>query len=196
MLESQGVLHRVIADVWVPRGACTPPVARAEAAASLLNHVLRAHGTLCGETAAWVHLGGRAPARVHVTTDGLFRRPNLSEPTLWQIHQVPLPRQAHTRVGTVSVTTLERTMEDLFLGVGVSGCSVALDAVKQTHEDEPMRRRRHLLHVLLERTGMNTTDLAHRVAARSVRSEHRLPQRAQRAEETLSYVSRRLPTVR
>lgn len=123
-LTFQGILRHMLADVYAEAGLPGSSAVRATAAAALLSRTLRSAGVLCGETAAWVHLGAAAPQHSSVITDGVYRRPTHGS---WRIHQVPLSDADAEQVGRMQVTTPERTAADIYCGIGTADGRRAMD---------------------------------------------------------------------
>lgn len=130
-LAFQGVLRHMLADVYAEASLPGSPAVRATAAAALLSRTLRTAGVLCGETAAWVHLGAAAPQHSSVITDGVYRRPTHGA---WRIHQVPLTAADAEQVGRMQVTTAQRTAADIYCGIGTADGRRALDRLLQNPE--------------------------------------------------------------
>lgn len=127
ILVQDSAIRPVIGDVYAP--ACLPdsPGLRARCCRELLSSALRQDAVICGETAAWIHLGGPVtPTRIAVITQGVFRRRTTAKIS-WQVHQLPLERQDIIRLHEVSVTSPRRTAADVFLGIGVAGSRRPLD---------------------------------------------------------------------
>jgi len=127
ILVQDSAIRPVIGDVYAP--ACLPdsPGLRARCCRELLSSALRQDAVICGETAAWIHLGGPVtPTLIAVITQGVFRRRTTAKIS-WQVHQLPLERQDIVRLHEVSVTSPRRTAADVFLGIGVAGSRRPLD---------------------------------------------------------------------
>lgn len=128
VMVHEGALRPLLGDLYAASSLPDAPALRALACRTLLAGGLRAHAVLCGESAAWVHLGTpAAPPRITVITAGVYRR-RTAGPVPWQVHQVPLTEQEQRQLQGVPVTTPLRTAADLFLGLGTVGSRRALDA--------------------------------------------------------------------
>lgn len=127
VMTHEGAVRPVLGDLYACSSIPDAPRLRAMACRALLSGSLRAHAVLCGESAAWVHLGaGAAPSRITVITAGVYRR-RTAGPIPWQVHQVPLLPEEQLVLQGVPVTTPLRTAADLFLGVGTVPGRRALD---------------------------------------------------------------------
>lgn len=221
-LTGRGVLRHMLADVYaeaVLPGSCA---VRATAAAALLSRTLRTAGVLCGETAAWVHLGAAAPQCSSVITDGVYRRPTHGA---WRIHQVPLSQAETEQVGMMQVTSLERTAADIYCGIGTADGRSALDQLLQNPEltdqlhywppaaeplddrdyliwkpsaadDRRLEHRMHLIGELMHHARATPAKVLATVLNILTVSDHGHP-RARQASSLLSQcASLRLPTVR
>ncbi|MGJ9371655.1 hypothetical protein [Nesterenkonia sp. CF4.4] len=128
VMGHEGAVRPLLGDLYVCSAVPDAPGSRALGCQTLLSAGLRAHAVLCGESAAWVHLGaGRAPVRITVITAGVYRR-RTAGPLPWQVHQVPLGTDEQSQLQGVPVTTPLRTAADLFLGIGTVENRRALDA--------------------------------------------------------------------
>lgn len=123
-LRAQGVLRHVLADVYAEAGLPDSFAIRAAAAGALLSRGLRTAGVLCGETAAWVHLGRAEPRHSSIITEGVYRRPTDGP---WRVYQVPLSTSDIERAGKMPVTTPPRTAADIYCGIGTADGRRALD---------------------------------------------------------------------
>ena len=123
-MVGQGVLRHLLADVYAEHRLPVTGTARAAAAAALLSRTLRTSGVLCGETAAWVHVGLAPPRRAHVITQGVYRRPTDGA---WQVYQVALSAEETQRCGRMAITTPTRTAADIYCGIGAAGSRRSLD---------------------------------------------------------------------
>lgn len=124
----EGAVRPLLGDLYARSSLPDAPGLRAVACRALLSASLRAHAVLCGESAAWVHLGaGAAPSRITVITAGVYRR-RTAGPIPWQVHQVPLRPDEQLELQGVPVTSPLRTAADLFLGIGTVDSRRALDA--------------------------------------------------------------------
>lgn len=122
----EGVLRHVIDDVYVQGDGRVDAATRVEAVGRMLSGRLARGSVICGETAAWVLIGGHAPERLTlIISSGRRRRP--AGGLDWQLHQVPVEQAELIDLGQLPVTTPERTAQDLFLGVGTLGSRGALD---------------------------------------------------------------------
>lgn len=147
VLASEGALTHVIDDVYAPSHLRRTAALRACALGLLLPRGISAGSVLCGESAAWVHLGGRAPARITLISE-VFRRGRGSGAPLWQVHQVRVADTDVDHFGQIAVTSPLRTAVDLFLGVGTLDSRRALDLLI---DDSLMTRRPDLLQDVLGR---------------------------------------------
>lgn len=121
VMTNEGLLRHMLADVYAEAGLRDTAAHRALAATALLNQTLRARGVICGESAAWVHLGHpEPPRRTAVIASGTYRKPTAATGR-WQVHQVRLYASEIQQLGRVRVTTPARTVADLFTGVGLDG---------------------------------------------------------------------------
>ncbi len=134
VLVHEGALRPLVADVYASVRLPDSPGLRALGCRELLAPGLRAGAVLCGETAAWVHLGGTVrPEKVSVITDGVFRRTTAAF-TGWQVHQMPLEPGHVVHLHGIAVTSPLRTAADVFLGIGTSASRSALDQSAQQPE--------------------------------------------------------------
>lgn len=132
VMDHEGAVRPLLGDLYICSALPDAPGPRALACQTLLGAGLRAHAVLCGESAAWVHLGaGNAPTRITVITAGVYRR-RTAGPLPWQVHQVPLGAEEQSELQGVPVTTPLRTAADLFLGIGTVESRRALDAPRAT----------------------------------------------------------------
>ena len=132
VMDHEGAVRPLLGDLYICSALPDAPGPRALACQTLLGAGLRAHAVLCGESAAWVHLGaGSAPTRITVITAGVYRR-RTAGPLPWQVHQVPLGAEEQSELQGVPVTTPLRTAADLFLGIGTVESRRALDAPRAT----------------------------------------------------------------
>lgn len=123
-----GALRHMMADVYAEAQLPQTAALRAAAAYALLNSTLRRGGVLCGETAAWVHLGTAPPDRVAVIAQGTALR-QVASAGRWQLHQIPVDEEHVETLGPLRTTTALRTAADLFCGFGVRGFRQALDRI-------------------------------------------------------------------
>lgn len=152
VMAAEGLLRRVLWDTYVEAHHEDTAAVRATAIWQTMAAPLKNHGVLCGQTAAWVHGVGPAPARIHLITPGFFRRQQVGS-TWWSIHQVPLTDHETTTYSGVPVTAPARTAIDLFCGVGAPDSRKRLDQAGATTADtlnhlshwpavkEPLRER-------------------------------------------------------
>ncbi|GAA1143763.1 hypothetical protein [Nesterenkonia lutea] len=127
VLVHEAVVRAVIGDVYACVNLPDSPGLRALGCRELLSEGLRAQAVLCGETAAWVHLGGSVrPGKITVITEDIFRRTTAAA-TSWQVHQVQLQPSEVIRFHEVPVTAELRTAADIFLGLGTAGSRRPLD---------------------------------------------------------------------
>ncbi|WP_300344807.1 hypothetical protein [Nesterenkonia sp.] len=217
VMRAEGLLRPMLADVYTEQQLPDTPQTRATAASALLNRTLRRCAVLCGETAAWVHLGRCAPAKITVITPGVYRRPTRQR---WQIHQVPLAEGEAEACGPLPVTVPLRTAADLFRGIGTLTSQRSLDLMDADSRDEqlgywpeaadPLRPDRSQICTAAE-TGQNPAEhrmqligeLAHQAGfgaeelTEAVLAHRSAASRAEAVEQTAAQcVSRRLPTVR
>lgn len=149
-----GVLRHVIADVYAEAHLPQTAQLRATVAYALLNTALRRRGILCGQTAAWVHLGTAPADRIAVIAPGTSPRQTASSGR-WQLHQTTLGA-ADTEVhGPMRVTTALRTAADLFCGTGVQGCRKALDRISVTDRTEQSLLHWPAVHMPLQERDEN-----------------------------------------
>ena len=128
VLTMDGVLRRIVADLYAPVTLDDSPGLRAQALQQLLPAALRRSGVLSGETAVWVYAGGPEPRRLHLITDGVYRR-QTKHGMEWRIHQIPLSRtQVHLLEGA-ALTSPARTAADLLAGRGCEASRYALDTL-------------------------------------------------------------------
>lgn len=137
-LVADGALAHVIADVYAPAWLRHTPGLRARAACLLLPPAVAGSSVLCGESAAWIQLGG-VPGQRLTLISPVFRRGRAAGSPLWQVHQVELAAEEVRHVSDVAVTTPLRTAGDLFLGVGTTDGRRSLDllAVESVHARHP-----------------------------------------------------------
>ncbi|OSM44805.1 hypothetical protein [Nesterenkonia sp. PF2B19] len=126
-LSAEGAVQHLIADVYAVAWLRQSSAVRARAAMMLLPCRAQGRAVLCGETAAWVHLGGAAGSRLTLISQSLRRRGGDAE--MWQVHQVALSDEDVSVVSGVGVTTPLRTAADLFLGLGAADGRRALDVL-------------------------------------------------------------------
>lgn len=174
-----GVLQYVFADVYAGAELPADRSLRTGAAASVLSSTLRDSTVLCGETAAWIHLGGHGPQVVTVISSGTFRRPT-GPLRRWQVHQVPLtPDECAQPDNTLMpVTTPVRTAADLLVGVGIPGDRRRLDELlsdpadaspnsgSSLPADHELCRRLELVAQLVAATHCSAPELAETVCRR------------------------------
>ncbi|WP_044494787.1 hypothetical protein [Nesterenkonia massiliensis] len=174
-----GVLQHVFADVYAAAELPADRILRTGAAACVLSSALQDATVLCGETAAWIHLGGQGPHVVTVISAGTFRR-STGPLRRWQVHQVPLSRDecAQHQGGLMPVTVPVRTAVDLLVGVGIPGDRRRLDELL-THAadaspisgpslpaEHELRRRLELVAALVAATNCSAPELAETVCRR------------------------------
>lgn len=136
VMVHEGALRPLLGDLYACSSLPDAPGLRAVACRALLSGSLRAHAVLCGESAAWVHLGsGSAPTRITVITAGVYRR-RTAGPIPWQVHQVPLRGDEQLELQSVPVTSPLRTAADLFLGIGTVQSRRPLDVPLATPQAE------------------------------------------------------------
>ncbi|MGJ9405004.1 hypothetical protein ACHABQ_01595 [Nesterenkonia aurantiaca] len=137
VMVHEGAVRPLLGDLYACSALPDAPSLRAQACRALLSGSLHAHAVLCGQSAAWVHLGvGSAPARITVITAGVYRR-RTAGAIPWQVHQVPLGAHEQLQLQGVPVTTALRTAADLFLGIGTVQSRRALDAPSTALSAEP-----------------------------------------------------------
>lgn len=211
MLAADGALEHVIEDVYAPVYEGRNPLLRAQAARRLLPKRVSASSTMCGESAAWVHLGGAAPARLVLISD-VFRRGRASGAPLWQTHQSRLEEDDVDDVGGVAVTTPLRTASDLFLGLGTLQSRRPLDLVIDESPGAPstdpfagasdespasMRRWRLIADLLgATREEAAVEELVTRISRSVTRRRHDRDRLPRIRSLVIQCASRRLPTVR
>lgn len=207
-MQAEGVLRNVLVDVYAESLIPDTPELRATAASSLLSQTLRTHGSLCGESAAWIHLGSQPPQAVSLITQQLYRRKVLRAPA-WHIHQIPLDEDEVRRIGRAQVTTPLRTATDLYMGIGTGPRRKRLDRCLHAWDDvsrhlihwpkvhnplhgrdedlyaasqadhEAAQHRMQLIGTLMASAGVLRDDVVHSVIQRSPRSPRSKPSRAQ-----------------
>ena len=215
VMTNEGVLRYMLADVYAEAGLKDTSACRALAAGALLNQTLRRRGVICGEAAAWVHLGHlKPPGRTAVIASGTYRKPTAATGR-WQVHQVQLATSEIQQLGRIRVTTPDRTVVDLFTGVGLDGSPMArpLDTVLDRAQHptpqlldwplaggdyQQLKTRLALISRLLENWSQ-----AHTVAELAERITQQLCRRGWDDRREICVrdilaqcVSRRLPTVR
>lgn len=140
VMVHEGAVRPLLGDLYACSALPDAPALRAQACRAMLSGCLHAHAVLCGQSAAWVHLGsGAAPARITVITAGVYRR-RTAGAIPWQVHQVPLAAHEQLQLQGVPVTTALRTAADLFLGIGTVQSRRALDAPSTALSAEPAGR--------------------------------------------------------
>lgn len=166
-LTGQGVLRHMLADVYAETSLPGSAAVRATAASALLSRTLRGCGVLCGETAAWVHLGAEPPDRSSIITGGVYRRPASGS---WRIYQVPLAEDEVLQIGPMPVTTAARTAADIYCGVGTSDSRRSLSQlVSDPQREDQLRYWPESADPLYERD--------HRIWERSAADQQRLNRR-------------------
>lgn len=209
VMASQGLLRLVLPGLYGPAWLAAGSAGRAQAAAAELPASLRSSAVLCGETAAWVHLGGEAgiggaephQRTVSVISAETFRRPT-AESGRWRIHQVPVrTRETVMRAG-IRVTNGLRTAADLVCGNGTAGSRRPVDALHQEFMETPsdtgemLDSRLSLITQLIDSAGFSAEEVAAQAVGQMGRTRHD-PVRERRITELLVHgASRRLPTVR
>lgn len=129
IMAKEGALRHVLAEVYAVAHVPDTAALRARALRLLLRRTAPG-AAVCGETAAWIHLGSPAPERLTLCTEGFLRqRPRMDLQR--QIHQVTLLESEVTGIDHLPVTTALRTAVDLFLGVGTVGSRGAVDRALQ-----------------------------------------------------------------
>ncbi|GAA1186301.1 hypothetical protein [Nesterenkonia xinjiangensis] len=211
MMVAEGALEHLIADVYAPAWRRHTPGLRARAARLLLPSAVASSSVLCGESAAWIQLGGSPGPRLTLISP-VFRRGRAAGSPLWQVHQVELSDHDVRRVSGVAVTTLLRTAGDLFLGVGTTDSRRSLDllAAGSVHARHPelssaagaadpaWMSRWWLLAELMHarRQDLDAATLSAHLVARVRRRRHD-PDRPARIRTLVDQcASRRRPTVR
>lgn len=221
-MVQHGALRHVIADVYAESRLPDSPTLRAMGAYALLSSRLRRHGTLCGQTAAWVYLNHQKPEKVTLNAVGITSRQAATAPGGWQLHHTAMQASEQTALGRVAITTGLRTAAEIFCGIGVHGSRKALDRLGaearrlqhwpealiplhgrdedlSTLGDADRRKIRHRWETIAALCGefqLETDELASailRLVSRTSWDTDRLD----RVTQLLDYcVSRRLPTVR
>jgi hypothetical protein len=128
-MSQRGVMRHVIAGVYAEAVLPEGPAVRAAGAHALLRPQLADHCALCGETAAWVHLGTAPPRLVTVLVEAHADR-QYSHGGV-QLHRGSLGPGETQRWGPVACTTPLRTAGDLFCGTGVRHLRRALDRIAE-----------------------------------------------------------------
>lgn len=223
-MTHQGVMRHLIADVYAEVFVPDSPALRAAGARALLNPSLADTSTLCGESAAWVHLGTSPPERIAVIAgrSGVCH----SSPFGVQVHRAALTEDETQICGPLHCTTPLRTAGDLFCGIGVRHLRRAVDTlldgkarperilqqwpaaqdpllgrdddvVTLGAEDESILHQRwHLIAQLMQKSGSSADELADLVMQIVSRTswDHHRRERVRQLADQC--VSRRLPTVR
>lgn len=118
-----GALEHLLLDLYCPRGTADARVRAAALRAIVLPRVADG-STVIGPTAAWVHLGGSAPERLHVAVAFFHRCPPTDGRVRWRFTQTDVaagpssaaPAEADVQiVDGLRVTSWERTVVDLLL---------------------------------------------------------------------------------
>ncbi|RJN31280.1 hypothetical protein [Nesterenkonia natronophila] len=123
----RGVMRHIIDEVYAEAVLPEGPAVRAAGALALLRPPLAEHCALCGESAAWVHLGTDPPRLVTVLVGAHADRQYSSGGV--QQHRGSLGPEETQRWGPVACTTPLRTAGDLFCGTGVRHLRRALDRI-------------------------------------------------------------------
>lgn len=224
VMVHSGVMWRVIGDVYAESIVPPAPHVRAAGAKKLLNQSLHSHSVLCGETAAWIHLGVSPPDRIAVMVDSdadcHYAGANV------QLHRSSLQVGEISGCGPLRCTTALRTAGDMFCGTGVRHLRRALDRLAdgksradrtlqqwpEAHapllgrdedvfalgaEDErQVHQRWDTITELMRKSGTDSQDMADMVMRIVSRSgwDHRRRERIRQLVDQCT--SRRLPTVR
>lgn len=223
-MSQQGVMRHLIAEVYAEAVLPDGPAVRAAGAHALLRPPLMRIGALCGETAAWVHLGSAPPERITVLVDARAGRQYPAGGV--QLHRGCLHPADTQRIGPVACTTPLRTAGDLFCGTGVRHLRRALDRITGggarperllrqwpaartpllgrdedlgplgPEDERIVHQRWHTIGQLLQKADADPGQLADVVMGivSRTRWDHRRRQRI--CELAAQCVSRRLPTVR
>lgn len=224
-MQSDGLLRHIAQDVYAETGLPEGPALRAAAAYALLSRRLRESGTLCGETAAWVHLGTPVPQRVQVLVPGTSAAQRAVFTGRWRLHHLPLQSGETMQLGAAAVTTALRTAADLFCGIGVTVLPRALDRVPAwerteavlqhwpavraplqgrdedlcalgREEIQALQQRWQSISGLMEHAGAGPEETADTVLSILSRTSWDSARRQRILELLAQCVSRRLPTVR
>lgn len=223
-MTHRGIMRHLIADVYTESVLTDSPELRAAGAHALLNPSLAETSILCGESAAWVHLGISAPERVSVMVGR--HTVHQSSPLGVQVHRAALSDDEKQIYGPLCCTTALRTAGDLFCGIGVRHLRRALDLLLEggsrvdrilqqwpaAHEpllgrdedvvaigaedESTLHQRWYLISQLMRQTDASAEELADTVMRIVSRTswDHR---RRERIRQLVNQcVSRRLPTVR
>lgn len=214
VLVIDGVLQHVVADLYAPVTVDNSAGLRAQALHQLLSPTLRQSGVISGETAVWVYAGGPEPRRLHVITDGVYRR-HTKHGVQWRIHQIPLAREHVHRLEGVALTSPARTAADLLAGRGCDAHRWPLDTLimrlqdptrpLRSHSDDAdaahtaqaaLRHRQATLRRLITRTSVDPA-LVQEILSGEASPLQADPTRAAALVRLLAQcTSRRLPTVR
>jgi hypothetical protein len=136
-LLRDGVVRLVWGDVAIAADLADTPELRAVALASLVP----ARGVVGRRAAAWVHTGSFPPARVDVLVRTGGRR---TDPHPGRIAaEATLPPHDVARLGTVRVTTVQRTGADLARMLPIDEAVPMLRGLREVGFD-PERALRHL----------------------------------------------------
>ncbi|MGC5047816.1 hypothetical protein [Micrococcus porci] len=124
LLAARGTLEAVLPGVYRPVDVPSDPAGRAAALGLLGGPVLAAGWTAVGPSAAWVHVGGPAPHRLHAAVPHFHRLPAGGAAPAWRLVQsdvaagptgaAPAEEDVQVLEG-VRVTVPARTVEDLLL---------------------------------------------------------------------------------
>lgn len=149
-LEAEGALRRLLGDVYVARSVPHSAGLRAAAVCTMLSPTEASDVVLCGEAAAWVHLGRPRPTRLTVVSSR-FRRTRRGDVLARQSHQIRLDDSDWESLGELRLTTAVRTAADLCLGVGTVG--QADFVTDETHDQERRGMIAALLDAVPDRSG-------------------------------------------
>ncbi|HET7414365.1 MAG TPA: hypothetical protein VFI97_01560 [Arthrobacter sp.] len=110
-----GLLVHLFGSTYLRAGARPGPDVRAQALANELPAALRGRAIIGRQSAAWIYVGGPAPAKINLLIDHRRRTAALRPFSGCQLHEVHLAGDEMTSVGAVAVTTRLRTAIDMAL---------------------------------------------------------------------------------
>ncbi len=113
-LAHEGVLRRVVDEVYVPADVQDAPALRAAAVHALVSvALLSAAPVICWEAAGWVYCGGPAPERVDLAVPAPASRSLVRAPLA--LHEMRMARADLREVGAtrLRITSPARTAVDL-----------------------------------------------------------------------------------
>lgn len=110
-----GLVVHLFGATYLRSGSRPQPHVRAQALATELPESLRGRAIIGRQSAAWVHVGGPAPAKVNLLIDHRRRTASLRPFSGCQLHEVHLNNDETTSIGPAAVTTPLRTAVDMAL---------------------------------------------------------------------------------